>query len=202
MAYGAGMLMLAGTNACKDGFLAVDPMGTLSDRTVANSAGVEGLLVGAYSLLDKVGGAGSGNGISSSNWVFGSVAADDANKGAPTGDIAPITSIATFATNPAIGLFNSEWRVLYDAVQRCISLVPDWQHESVFLDAVLHHGEIEALRYVNQWLAQRPGPIITVQAYAPGARDIHLDRLLGERSISINTAAAGGNASLMTMEWK
>ncbi len=48
-------------------------------------------------------------------------------------------------------------------------------------------------------LAARPGPIVGVQRLTPGASEIHLERLLVERSLSINTAAAGGNASLMTI---
>ncbi len=48
-------------------------------------------------------------------------------------------------------------------------------------------------------LAQRPGPIVGVTAMQPGAVDIPLERLLIERALSVNTAAAGGNASLMTL---
>jgi len=52
-------------------------------------------------------------------------------------------------------------------------------------------------------LAARPGPIIglTVCAAADEAADhaAPLERLMIERSLSINTAAAGGNASLMTI---
>ena len=33
----------------------------------------------------------------------------------------------------------------------------------------------------------------------PGERDVPLERLVLERSLSVNTAAAGGNASLMTI---
>ena len=61
----------------------------------------------------------------------------------------------------------------------------------------------DALRALNQRIAQRAGPILAVHgltsdalaagaAYAP-------ERLLAERSVSVNTAAAGGNASLMTI---
>ncbi|SEL54844.1 Starch-binding associating with outer membrane [Parapedobacter koreensis] len=112
------VVTLVGANSCSDNFLKVDPLGTLSDQTLANAAGAEGLLIGAYSLLDKVGGAGSGNGISSSNWVFGSIAGGDAHKGSTLGDVPDIVSVETFASNAAVGLFNSEWRVLYDAIQR------------------------------------------------------------------------------------
>ena len=112
------VIVLLGMNACSDSFLSVDPLGTLSDQTLASAAGAEGLLIGTYSLLDKVGGSGSGNGISSSNWVFGSIAGGDAHKGSTLGDLPDIVSVETFAVNPAVGLFNSEWRVLYDAIQR------------------------------------------------------------------------------------
>ncbi|CFW50074.1 bifunctional proline oxidoreductase/transcriptional repressor [Bordetella pertussis] len=52
-------------------------------------------------------------------------------------------------------------------------------------------------------IAQRPGPLVSVHglsadALAAGA-SYAPDRLLAERSISVNTAAAGGNASLMTI---
>jgi RHH-type proline utilization regulon transcriptional repressor/proline dehydrogenase/delta 1-pyrroline-5-carboxylate dehydrogenase len=70
---------------------------------------------------------------------------------------------------------------------------------SVALDAVLHHGDGMALQAVCTALAQRPGPIVGVTAMQPGAVDIPLERLLIERALSVNTAAAGGNASLMTL---
>ncbi|WP_348708651.1 trifunctional transcriptional regulator/proline dehydrogenase/L-glutamate gamma-semialdehyde dehydrogenase [Acidovorax soli] len=67
------------------------------------------------------------------------------------------------------------------------------------LDAVLHHGDAPSLQAVCKALARRPGPIVGVTALQPGAADIPLERLLIERSLSVNTAAAGGNASLMTI---
>ncbi|WP_087746232.1 MULTISPECIES: trifunctional transcriptional regulator/proline dehydrogenase/L-glutamate gamma-semialdehyde dehydrogenase [unclassified Acidovorax] len=67
------------------------------------------------------------------------------------------------------------------------------------LDAVLHHGDAPSLQAVCTALARRAGPIVGVTALQPGATDIPLERLLIERALSVNTAAAGGNASLMTM---
>lgn len=64
---------------------------------------------------------------------------------------------------------------------------------------VLHHGDGKALQAVCTALAQRPGPIVGVTAMQPGTVDIPLERLLIERALSVNTAAAGGNASLMTL---
>ena len=70
---------------------------------------------------------------------------------------------------------------------------------SAALDAVLHHGDAASLQTVCQALARRAGPIVNVTSLLPGATDVPLERLLIERALSVNTAAAGGNASLMTI---
>ncbi len=41
--------------------------------------------------------------------------------------------------------------------------------------------------------------IVSVQGFARGETNLLLERLYIERSLSVNTAAAGGNASLMTI---
>ena len=64
---------------------------------------------------------------------------------------------------------------------------------------MLHHGDAPAPQAVCSALARRAGPIVGVTALQPGAVDIPLERLLIERALSVNTAAAGGNASLMTI---
>jgi RHH-type proline utilization regulon transcriptional repressor/proline dehydrogenase/delta 1-pyrroline-5-carboxylate dehydrogenase len=64
--------------------------------------------------------------------------------------------------------------------------------------ALLHADEATTLRW-QATLAQRPGAIVTLTALRPGDAAVPLARLVGERSISTNTAAAGGNASLMTL---
>jgi RHH-type proline utilization regulon transcriptional repressor/proline dehydrogenase/delta 1-pyrroline-5-carboxylate dehydrogenase len=63
--------------------------------------------------------------------------------------------------------------------------------------AVLFEGDRDALLALNAQLAERPGPIIIVQAR--GAAGYRAEWLMEERCISTNTAAAGGNASLMAM---
>ena len=50
-----------------------------------------------------------------------------------------------------------------------------------------------------QQIAQRKGAIISVQGFSRGETALLLERLLHERALSVNTAAAGGNASLMTI---
>lgn len=63
-------------------------------------------------------------------------------------------------------------------------------------NAVLFSGDADALQTINRTLAGREGPIVPVLiARDDGAYPMEL--LVQERSVSINTAAAGGNASLM-----
>jgi len=109
--------------ACNKNFLNKPPLGTLSPSIVANKAGVEGLLIGAYSLLDGNGGNGGGWGAAGSNWVYGSVAADDAYKGSTPDDqpdIAPLEVWNATATN---SYPSGKWSLCYDAIQRCNDVI-------------------------------------------------------------------------------
>ena len=68
------------------------------------------------------------------------------------------------------------------------------------LRAILYEGD--DLVALNRQVAERDGPILPVQARTgsgAGCREWDLLRLLEERTTSTNTAAAGGNASLMTL---
>ncbi|MDM1324225.1 trifunctional transcriptional regulator/proline dehydrogenase/L-glutamate gamma-semialdehyde dehydrogenase [Acinetobacter pseudolwoffii] len=71
--------------------------------------------------------------------------------------------------------------------------------ESGEFDAVLHHGDAAELIDLQKRIAARKGPIVGITHLNSGNHDIPVERLVLERAISINTAAAGGNASLMTM---
>lgn len=82
-------------------------------------------------------------------------------------------------------------------------ILSDEEVDGADYQAVLFEGDGDALQALNQRIAQRPGAILSVQgltsdALAAGAGYVP-DRLVTERSVSVNTAAAGGNASLMTI---
>lgn len=68
-------------------------------------------------------------------------------------------------------------------------------------DAVLFEGDSDELRQVLGQVAERRGPIVGVQGLLTqeleGGATYLVERLLREVSVSTNTAAAGGNASLM-----
>jgi starch-binding outer membrane protein, SusD/RagB family len=117
--------------ACSKNYLTVPAQGGLSQATLANDAGVQGLLIGAYSVLDGIGAAGTSGtpglidgsgGIwedASDNWVYSSVAGGDDHKGSDPGDQPDIVPIQSYSENAANGFFDDKWIAMYDAVNRC-----------------------------------------------------------------------------------
>lgn len=108
------------STSCNDSFLDVVPLGELSEATLQNRAGVELLLVGAYSILD---GVNVGPGFSdwhgsADNWVYGSVTSDDAYKGSNAGDQPEISIIEAFQHTPDLNHFRGKWQVVYDGIAR------------------------------------------------------------------------------------
>nr|WP_201764253.1 trifunctional transcriptional regulator/proline dehydrogenase/L-glutamate gamma-semialdehyde dehydrogenase [Providencia sneebia] len=91
------------------------------------------------------------------------------------------------------------YTALPDKVRKNIIMTKDWQNDKTNIEAVIYHGDSDQLKIVCEAVAQRKGPIISVQGFARGETNILLERLVHERSLSVNTAAAGGNASLMTI---
>ncbi|APX62647.1 trifunctional transcriptional regulator/proline dehydrogenase/L-glutamate gamma-semialdehyde dehydrogenase [Acinetobacter schindleri] len=82
-------------------------------------------------------------------------------------------------------------------VVKAIKVIKDM--ESGDFEAVLQHGDASALIDLQQRIATRQGPIVGITHLSSGNYEIPVERFVIERAISINTAAAGGNASLMTM---
>ena len=54
------MILLTWSFGCQEEFLDVKPKGTLSSSNLATEAGVDGVLIGAYSLLNNGGTSGGG----------------------------------------------------------------------------------------------------------------------------------------------
>src|SRR5688500_11529997 len=101
----AAALFILIVQACKKSFLDRTPQGQLSEQVLANRTGVEGLLIGAYAKL-----GGSQNwGSAPSNWVFGSVAADESYKGSTPSDQPAINPIESWEYNTNNGYFNEKW---------------------------------------------------------------------------------------------
>ena len=103
--------------------LVIPPSGVLNNEVLSNKAGVDGLLVGAYSLLRGYNPAVPNDGVrqwtqAASNWIYGSVVADDAHKGSVSYDQPEIASMSSYNTTPVNTYLNDKWISLYAGVQR------------------------------------------------------------------------------------
>ena len=136
------VLLLAGVlYSCKD-FLNGTPQGTLDEATLTNRIGVEGSLVAAYRMLDCTNGTQADWGCAASDWVWGSVASDDAYKGSEASDQPAINDIEAYAwsTGDAEGYLNTKWRAVFEGIVRANATIR-------LLDRVLAEkpGEIDAV---------------------------------------------------------
>jgi RHH-type proline utilization regulon transcriptional repressor/proline dehydrogenase/delta 1-pyrroline-5-carboxylate dehydrogenase len=105
-----------------------------------------------------------------------------------TGNTAVITAPSPVANRPAGFPAALAARVLWDGAD--LGRIPD-------LAAMLIEGPATRIAEVSRQLAQREGAIVPLHKSAPGGTPLHL--LLEEVTLSVNTTAAGGNASLMAL---
>ena len=120
----AGSVLL---DACKEGFLEITPYGSLDVSVLATYEGVDGLLIGAYSMVDGVANFDWNPELhwtsTTSGWVFASIRGMEANKGTDGGDqpdINPLQTYSETATNPYL---NYKWLAIYEGVSRCNSTI-------------------------------------------------------------------------------
>lgn len=83
------------------------------------------------------------------------------------------------------------------------SRADSWEKSAPFAGALIE-GDAERVVAINKKIAALPGPLVLVQAATTEALDretqpYNLDWLMEEVSVSVNTTAAGGNASLMSI---
>ena len=103
--------------SCGDDFLTKNPQGVVFYETLANSEGIESLLIGAYNSL---------HGITigwwhspGNNWYYGSVFADDAYVGSERNDQPLLEDIERYVLTPGNNYYEARWRTLYDGAMRC-----------------------------------------------------------------------------------
>ena len=82
-------------------------------------------------------------------------------------------------------------------VRHSVELAEDAALARLPIDVALHHGDANGLLELGRLLARRDGPVVPLWGFDTGDTRLPLEALVVERSVSINTAAAGGNASLM-----
>ncbi|HWC74291.1 MAG TPA: RagB/SusD family nutrient uptake outer membrane protein [Gemmatimonadales bacterium] len=116
----AGVIVVAAVTYACSNFLDTPSQGTVEITSLENKAGVEGSLIAAYRSLDCSSSSAGSWGCAASNWVWGSVASDDAYKGSNAGDQQPINDIETYvwSVGEAEGYLNQKWAQVYEGVSR------------------------------------------------------------------------------------
>ncbi len=121
----------------------------------------------------------------------------------PAGDAERLRQLAAVLSVGGRAVWTADARPLQELLPQTVRdrvvLAQDWQAAGVPVDAILHQGPAGERLALLRTLADRPGPIVSVIPSHSGVNGVALERLLVERSLSINSAAAGGNASLMTI---
>ena len=97
---------------------------------LASKAGVDGILIGAYSMLDGYASGGTYNGnsftsweTSTTNWVYGGVASDDAYKGSNTTDQPNLAPIANHSVDGSDEFLEEKYAFCYNAIQRANDVI-------------------------------------------------------------------------------
>jgi hypothetical protein len=119
----AGLSVIAVLAACSKDFLNKPPLGTLNPEIVASEAGIQGILIGAYSLVDGEGASGDGFASGASNWIFGGVSGDDANKGSDPSDVADAAPMEDWTITSTNGAIPQKWKLCYSGAQRCNDVI-------------------------------------------------------------------------------
>lgn len=113
------------TYSCSDDFLNAPAQASLDQGTLANEAGVQAALISAYSMLDgwnhDWGQFSPPWPTAGSNWIWGSVASDDAYKGSEPGDQGEISQIEMFQWTPGNTYFDGKFKALYEGISRANS---------------------------------------------------------------------------------
>lgn len=137
---------------CSDEFLSREPEGQFGQPALETQAGVEGLLLGAYAMIDGAGLDGTADwNVTVENWAF-NIASDDALKGTDAGDQPEQSFIEAYDFQSFNGHITNRWRSLFKGVARTndaitaarrVEAIPDNVRaqiiaEATFLRAVFH----------------------------------------------------------------
>lgn len=108
------LLAVVVLTACKDEFLEVAPTNSLSSNELSTAAGLDGSVIGTYSILLGRGGFYT----DASNWFWGSVLGGDANKGSDPGDQSQVNEIQTYNPQANNGSIFEKYSRSYEGVAR------------------------------------------------------------------------------------
>ncbi|UYQ91189.1 RagB/SusD family nutrient uptake outer membrane protein [Chitinophaga horti] len=118
--YSIYVLLVAVMSGCSGDFLKLTPQGELVGSQLATPEGVEGLLIGAYGLLNgNVSGTWGNYASAPSQWLIGEVAADNAHKGSNNGDQPNMNQIELYQVTSTNDNLEVMWNRYFEGIARC-----------------------------------------------------------------------------------
>lgn len=139
------LIIVVFTLSCSDDFLEVSPTGSITDAQLTSKSGLEGSLIGVYSMLAGKGGFYQG----ATNWFWGGVLGGDANKGTNSGDQAQVNEIQAYSPQTNNESILDKYRICYEGIARAnalIRLLPDAQPDVSDADKTRIEAECKFLR--------------------------------------------------------
>ncbi len=116
----SAFLTLLIVTSCNKDFLELKPQGELTEEQLNSQDGVEGLLLGAYALLNgNLNGTYGNYGAAPSQWLIGEVASDNAHKGSNNGDQPNMNLIEQHAPTSTNDNLSNLWDRCYEGILRC-----------------------------------------------------------------------------------
>ncbi|HEX8039561.1 MAG TPA: RagB/SusD family nutrient uptake outer membrane protein [Chryseosolibacter sp.] len=113
------VLVIGFAVSCNEDFLVVKPTGSITEAQLTSKNGLEGALIGAYSMLSGRGGFYSG----STNWFWGSVRGGDANKGTNSGDQSQVNEVQSFEVQTTNTSVQDKYAASYEGIARVNALM-------------------------------------------------------------------------------
>ena len=137
---------------CDEEFLTREPEGQFGQPSLQTPEGVEGILLGAYAMIDGVGLDGTdGWNVTVENWAF-NIASDDALKGTDAGDQPEQSFIEAYDFQSFNGHITNRWRALFKGVARAddaitsaqqVEGIPDARRAQIIAEATFLRGVFE-----------------------------------------------------------
>lgn len=110
--------------ACKKSFLERTPIGSISEVTLMTREGVDGVLIGAYSLLDGVGSnQGNTQDMGIHNTYVSNVASDEAHKGGGYCCQTNRSELENYSYTSTNSILLEKWRLYFAGVQRANDVI-------------------------------------------------------------------------------
>ena len=142
-----GLIVLL--SACSEEFNTREPLGQFGQPSLQTPDGVDGLLLGAYAMIDGSGVDGTPDwNVTVENWAF-NLASDDALKGTDAGDQPEQTLLKLMITNHLMGHITNRWRSLFKGVARTndvidaansVEEIPDEKRAQIIAEATFLRG--------------------------------------------------------------